>query len=101
MKRFLLILILTFCGQAWVMGQGLQNEIKILRPDFSGKWVFNSKESGPDHSMVTFPGEIFITILQNLPKITITMSSDKLLREVVPQVAATIYTDGRVFDLFP
>lgn len=101
MKRLLLIFIVTFCGYVWVMGQGLQNEIKIRHRDFSGRWVFNERESSADQIMVPLPGKIFITIKQNLPAITISTNSDAILREVVPHLATTIYTDGRVFDLFP
>ncbi len=101
MKRLLLILTLTFCGHAWVIGQGLQNEIKIRQPDFSGKWVYNEKDSGPENQRIPPSGKIFITIKQKLPTITITMSSNELLSEVIPHMTSTIYTDGRVFDLFP
>jgi hypothetical protein len=103
MKRlifFILVMIVTSSGAAF--GQVLETEIKVRRPDFSGKWVYNHKESGPESSKIPARAyfKIFCNIQQDSSKITITTTSDPVVPEL-PASTETIYTDGRVYDLFP
>lgn len=103
MKQLIfLILVMIASPSGAAFSQVLETEIKVSRPDFSGKWIYNHKESGPESEKLPARAyfKIFRTIQQDSSKITIAITSDPVAPEL-PAQTLTIYTDGRAFDLFP
>ena len=96
---FLCMCLSIFLCAGNLYSQGLQNDIKVIRPDLSGEWKLNAAKSqwgrgsGPENPARSW----IVTIEQKLPAISITLrsqggGSDK---ENFFGGRFTLYSDGR------
>lgn len=108
MKTLILVgvLVLTAASFGAAYGQGLQNEIKIRRPDLSGKWKLNMAKSRfrrpPGASSRPEMSWIWL-IEQKLPAIYITTRSQFGVADDANFSGGkfTLYTDGRGDEFVP
>jgi hypothetical protein len=102
MKKFLM---LCFCfsvvfTSVAAYSQRLETEIKVVRPDFSGKWKLNLQKSRWAHGRQPVglsESDWFIIIEQKLPAIFITIRSQRGVSgdENFVRGNYTLFTDGR------
>ena len=97
MKKYLILCfcLVFFCaGNAY--SQGLQNELKVYRPDFSGTWKLNIARSVLKKNLPAGFAAItwIVDIQQTLPAISVTLRGSKGADEAV-FAKVVYYTDGR------
>lgn len=87
-----LVSVVLLAGNAY--SQGLQNEIKVYRPDFSGTWKFNLRKSGFTGEITGEASNSLLVIEQKLPAILVSFRMRTKYREAT-FVNITLYSDGR------
>lgn len=77
-----------------VYSQGLQNEIKVDRPDFSGTWKLNLRKSGFTGVITEEASDSLLVIEQKPPAIMVSFRMRDKYREST-LLKITFYSDGR------
>lgn len=96
-KFFFPIFLVPVLFASTIYSQGLRNEIKVYRPDFSGTWNLNFVKSALEdiESQGLSDEQLILTIDQKLPVISVKITALLPARsEPGPEFA--IYIDGRV-----
>jgi hypothetical protein len=99
LKQLLAITFIVFSVIGNTFSQRLENEIKVQRPDFSGKWHINFGKSRFSNKKSPVESNLnsIVTIEQHLPALHVTMRSQVGSGEAENFFGGrfTLYTDGR------
>lgn len=95
MKNALLILALMLLGADLSCAQGLQNEIKVYRPNISGEWVLSSLNGEVSDS----DKELLVIFRQMPDSVTIEFKAIEARERNDEVFTLTVYTDGRESEL--